>query len=218
MYCLFSDQIAAVKDLWFIGDVFLKDVFYTFRAMKQSSHRKPAAECDPYLHQIYNVKHYESSGNFRMESAMTRILNSLIRVLNENQSLPRLIVVMMDHEFLTMLKHTTFGVSIMIGKCLHWLMSDMGIMVQRKKHAMAFYKPGVLTPLEPKFIWVKMLERPNPSKEMGMMKAKFNVILEQVLSQVGSGFILDPVPDQGIPRAWFDFNGNMTHDGRIGYW
>ena len=143
----------------------LKDLFYTFQALKSSNARRPSAMCDPYLHQMYNVKYFDRCGKFRTENAMTQILNSLLDGLNEHQHIPQMIVVMLNHEYLSMLHHTDFGISMMIGKCLHWLLSQMESAIDQKKCLLRHFKPGAISPLEPKIIWLKMMEKLNPLKK-----------------------------------------------------
>ena len=186
--------------------------------MKSANKRNPSASCEPYLHQMYNIRNFDQCGKFRSENAMTHILNSLIEGLNEHQHIPRMVVIILDHEFLSMLHHTEFGISLMIGKCLHWLMSQVESVIEQKKCLLKHFKPGAISPLEPKLIWLKMMEKLNPSREMSMMKTKFNIILEQVLRQTGSGFIMDPHPHGAFPRNWFDSNGNMIHEGHVEFW
>ena len=171
---------------------------------------------------MYNIKHYTctDSYSFTHDNTLARLLNLLIKGINENQSMPRHILVFVDHEFLFMLNkdNQESGTSLKIGKALHWLVNRMTKEIEDKKKALSFFKPGAITPLEPKFIWVKMLEMSNTSKAMAMMKTKFNIVLEQILRQTGSGFLLQPFPNDRQIRPWFDRGGNMMHDGRIAYW
>ena len=191
-------------------------MFYTLKVMKPSSGQ--AASAGIYLHQAYNIKHYETMENFCKENAMSRILNSLVKGLNEDHSMPRLIIMMVDHEFINMLHHKDFGISMMIGKCLHWLINEVDRAINKKKELLQQKKPGSITALEPKVIWMKMMEHPTSNKDMAIMQVKFNVILEQALRQSGKGFLIDASPDGKMQHRWFDYNGNMLHEGRIGFW
>ena len=73
-------------------DVVLKDMFYTLKAMKPSSGQ--AASAGIYLHQAYNIKHYETMENFRKENAWAKF-SFIGQGLNENHSMPRLIIMML---------------------------------------------------------------------------------------------------------------------------
>ena len=119
-----------------------------------------------------------------------------------------------------MMKHCDFGISLMLGKCLHWLESQITRIINRKKDALAFQKLGATFELETKVVWVKMLEVLSSSKSMSMMKTKSNVILEQTLAMSKNGFILSVTHDgdQTYKQSWFDINGNMHHSGRAEFW
>ena len=119
-----------------------------------------------------------------------------------------------------MVNQLGYGSSLIMGKCLHWLMLQMACVIQEKKQALRYYKPGAITDLEPKLIWMKMLETPNASRTLSLLRAKFNVILEQILHQTGNGLLLDPspVPNHRFVKHWFDPNGNMFHQGKISFW
>ena len=187
-----SDRVKAIKDMWLVGDVMLKELFHTLHTLKAPANR-PSSEYDIYIHQKYNMRQVYSD-DFRKENTMLHMLNSLIRELNENQKLPRFIVFLIDHEFIKMMNHIGFGISLMMGKCLHWFLNQVEIAISRKKELLAFKKAGATQTLEPKLIWVKMIEQVQ-DKNMAMAKIKFNVILEQALAQMKSGFILAVIPD-----------------------
>ena len=109
-------------------------MFFTLRAMK-APRRKNSMQHDIHIHQMYNVKHFTNTGSFNIlkEDAMTRFINVLIKALDDNHSMPRIIMLMLDHEFLFMLDHVEFGISLMIGKCLHWLVSQTDQEIRLKK-------------------------------------------------------------------------------------
>ena len=171
-----------------------------------------------YLCQQYNVKHYYITSQFHRENALARLLNAFIEALNENKkTLPRLIIFMPDSEFLQMLNYYDYGVSLMIRKCLHWLITQIDRLITIRKDALWHRKPGAVLELEPKVIWVKMLVF--PSSRMDIVHAKFNVILEQSLLQAQSGFIMNTTEDDSrVQHSLFDGNGNMTNSSRITFW
>ena len=68
-----------------------------------------------------------------------------------------------------MVNQLGYGSSLIMGKCLHWLMLQMACVIQEKKQALKYYKPGAITDLEPKLIWMKMLETPNASRTLSLL-------------------------------------------------
>ena len=65
-----------------------------------------------------------------------------------------------------------------------------------------------------------MLHTPSLGKKnVGMLKTKFNVVLEQAMMQTRAGFVMSSTDaDNCIQYDWFNKNGNMTHKGRFKFW
>ena len=128
LFFIIVDEIAAIKDMWFLGDAFLKEMYHTLQTMKiRPGHDRSRPNYEPYLHKQYNVRSYYDLKNFSSENALSRIFNALIRGLEENarKLLPRYIVIILGEDFFRMINHTDYGVSLMIGKCLEWMMANL---------------------------------------------------------------------------------------------
>ena len=198
---------------------------YALKALKSSTEgsqhgdlRGKAASMlpEPYLHCQYNVKTFFPS-SYTRGNVMSGILNKLMDAFKENALLPRFIIIIPYDSFLAMLNHTEYGVSLMIGKCLHWLITEVDKLVDTRRAALLRRKPGAVTPHEPKVMWIKMLEFPGRDR-YALVRSKFDIILEQVLAQTRKGFIMKATECDNIQRNWFDMMGHITHDGCIQYW
>ena len=156
---------------------------------------------------------------FRRKNAASRILNAFIEALNDNKkSMPRMIIFLPDFELLSMLKYYDYGVSLMIGKIMHWLTNQVNRLLDARKEAFLHRKPGAIQDLEPKVFWMKMLPMP-AGRSLDVIRAKFNAILEQTLIQLHAGFLLPAsMDDSNFQRNWFDRKRNMTHNGRVEFW
>ena len=130
-YFVLSDQVESTKKIWLVGDVFLKDVYYTLRAMKTPGDKK-SSEHDIYLHQMYDVEEFYSD-NFREEDAMSRIINSLVKALNKHNYMPRMIIFFIDHEFIQLINYSGSGISLLMGKCLYWMISRIMFEIDKKE-------------------------------------------------------------------------------------
>ena len=168
---------------------------------------------EPYLHKKYNVRAFFNENNFSTENALAKIYNALVKVINENSRLPRAIVILPGTEFFKSINHVDYGVSLMIGKCIDWLILNIERMIHTRKLDLQQKGLGAVDQFEPKIIWLKMLNAGDKAKLP--LVAKFNAILEQSLLRAGSGFVMDLMP---FHRMHWDRNGMLTHDGRIEYW
>ena len=211
----------AAKDLWIIGDSTMKELYYTLRAMKTSARQGAdrAQALEPFIHRHYNVKEFDKTKQFARDNVMARIVNSFISALNENTKLPKFLVVIPDDEVIRMLNYTGYGVKVMLGKCIHWMMGQIDKEIDDRKEALALHRPGALTPGEPKVLWVKALERPRRDR-FELVRDKWNATLEQTIEQAGGDVhhVISPTPYEGSQRNLFDINNNISHEGRVSFW
>ena len=202
-----------LKEAWFLGDRFLKDLFYSFHAMK-----KPGMDTEPYLHRYYDVSAVHCLDNFPRDKAMGQMINALAEKLDTHRYLPRMIVIMIDHEFLLMMDYFDYGISLMIVRCLTWIISQVLRLVDKKREYLHRKRRGAVVDGEPILVWMKMLHFPSNSK-IELIKSKFNVILDQVIVQENAGYVCSPVNrDEYTEPRWFDVNGNLIHTGRVSFW
>ena len=67
---------------------------------------------------------------------------------------------MLDDQFIHMFKHMGYGISVMLGKSLYWLINEVNKLIHTQKQALKRVKPRATCEGEPEIIWMKMLERP----------------------------------------------------------
>ena len=221
----FTDDVRACKDLWLVGDDFLKEMSYTLRAMKNSSEARPSSTAmargnitrEPYIHKQYNVRPFTSSKKFSRENVLARINNSFVKALNENPILPKAIVFVLGDEILKLLNYNGYGISMMIGKTIYWLINKISRHIETCREALTIRKPGALTPGEPKIVWLNLLTRPGVDQQTEN-REKFNSILKQATEDSSLGMTMAATPEDRIQYHWFDLNGNMTHEGRTDFW
>ena len=212
---MLSDDIKAFKDLWILGDSFIREMFHTLRAMKfrpGQIRNDSNANLEPYIHRKYNVRAYYNKNQFSQENALARLYNALVKGINDNAKLPRIILVIPGVEFFNSINHKDYGVSLMIGKCIDWYLTNFQREIRTRKMDIYQKRIGAVEHLEPKVIWVKMLIEGNRSSTL---IDKFNAILEQGLFNSGSGFIMETL--RFHPALW-DRNQKLNHDGRIQFW
>ena len=165
MIFIFADEIRAAKDVWLLGDAFLKEMNHTVKAMKmRPGHDSNSSNAMvPYLHQQYNIKALFDTNNFPQENTLARIHNSLIKGINENAryAMPRMIIIIIGDELFKTIDHINYGVSLMIAKCIDWLLINLERIVKNRKIDVHQYRPGAVNYFEPKLIWLKMIEPGN---------------------------------------------------------
>ena len=150
---------------------------------------------------------------------MVKIVNGFVDAVNKYQSMPRFLVFVIDWDFVKYIDFYGYGVSKMIGTMLEWLIENLNNEIVWKKENMKSKRAGSVTALEPKMIFVKMIERPGSSTEINKAREKFNTVLEETLYKTKKMYIMDIESMEGkLDRKFFDLNSNLNHEGRLKYW
>ena len=214
-FCIYAilDNLAAAKDVWFIGDTVLHDTFFTLANMRREAKinkREP-----PYLYGQYNISAFHMAKSM-ISNVLTRFCNSFIEAMNKNR-MPRMIVFLPDRDlFRKLCDDNRPRTSKMIGKCLSWFTRFIENTIDAKKEEMMNIRRGALTPGEPKLIWIKVIRRPTNDVNIELVRQKINYILEETLVSRIDCNILDP--NEAIKHYHFDRSDMLTHEGRVALW
>ena len=170
IFIYISGSVKAIKDLWFVGDLFINDIYYTLAEANQCY--KKDNDTQLYLYSQFNVQGFVSNPLTKIKEAPARLVNSLIHALNEKpvqdregryvgaaQFLPRFIIIIVDWDIVKHIGHFKFGMSIMIEKVLKWIITNMECAIMTRKEDLLRVKLGAIVSSEPKIIWVKMLDQ-----------------------------------------------------------
>ena len=159
-----------------------------------------------------------------------RLLNALIHALtephfaNEVKALDdqhhkykqapfllRFIIVIPDWDLVKHIGHYKFGISLITGKILHWLISEMNKVVEIRCDDLIRSKEGSAVASEPKFVWVKMINRVGCHDRALSVRHKFNTILEDTLTEFKNHYIMDI--SRKMNEASFFINEVVNQDG-----
>ena len=204
----------ATKDLWIIGDKFLHSIFDTLQSVRDQA--KDKKKSLPYIYETYNVTLLMDNPIPQIHNLLARLLNCLIKGLNNKSKLPRMIVIMPDWDILRFMNHYTFGVSIIAGKCLNWIITNMERAIEARKDELHRCKPGAVQPNEPKMIWVKMINRSSRyhNQRIFAVRKKFNTALEELLCNLRYHYILEVSECVMSDTSNFTYNDHLIECGR----
>ena len=188
-FITFAGEVQAVKSAWIIGDDFLLDIFGTLHKLKSEAiaNNRPI----PYLFDYYNVQFFTGNPLSEIKDVLTKLVNSLIKALNDTSCLPRLILVIPDHDILKHIGKLKPGAESMyiLQKTISWVMNQMERAILAKEDELRKKKPGSITLGEPKFIWVKMINRPLCNGILEMRQV-FNDAVEECMLDRAAHYIL----------------------------
>ena len=171
----------------------------------------------PYLFQHFNIKEYYAEAATR---GLARFVNLLIEALNDRKRLPRYIMVIFDKDLLIAIKRETskFNTGIVISATIHYIVQQSNILIERRKIDLFDRKPGALLPVDPTFIWIRMLKHPQGgfNQEVTALRGKFNSILEERLFNGKDD--KHCIMSIDIHQEDFDLIGNLSSNGKHDFW
>ena len=219
---LISGAIKAIKDCWLIGDSFLQDVYKTFMDMKTDA---KDGKCPmPYLYEYYNISYFVENPLSGKYNTLSNLSNSIVRGLNTktkaevDYQLPRFIIMLPEDDILKFINFFMYGVSTITGRCLNWLINEVDRSIEARNDELRRKRAGTVTPNEPKFIWITMMDRPNISyNDMLACRGKYNGILENLLANKQNHFILD-ISKEIVHPANFFRNKRINTRGKLALW
>ena len=157
---LILGTITAIQDAWLVGDNFLREMYSTFtdkRTLATINRHRP-----PYLYEFYNVFGYFQNKQI-MLTGVIRIFNSLVEGLNARIKLPKYVILIIDRHMIKQTAVLDPTDRYVYDTYLKFLIKHMENYCKRKEMSRSDKKPGSVLSGNPKFVWVKMLKRPDSS-------------------------------------------------------
>ena len=210
-----------LKDIWLVGDHFLRENFDILQDLRNSMTTKTSIKDQLYIYLFYNVVLYFASGTSRIRSLMARVLNSIIEGLNCKERLPKYVVILLDKDLIESLDYFDFGISEALEECVFWLIKEVNKLFEIRRDDIRGKRPGVLgTATKPRVIWVAMLQRPIVNdacmKEIYSKRNKFNRSLEEGVNKFRYHHIL--FTDNVVETTHFDGLGKLAAKGKTEFW
>ena len=193
----------------------MNDNFYALPAW--NTHAKIAKKTGPYIYEEYNVRCFTANPLSEVKQVPERLVNCLIKALNENNKLPRIVVVIPDWDLVRYMQ-IFYGIESAAQKIISWIADNMIKSVKAKEDELYRKKPGAVVYGKPKFIWVKMINRFNGEFDRHLtVRSKYNRGLELAMMEKRNHYIIDPNEGLNDP-AYFTQLNDLNGDGRIKFW
>ena len=170
-----------------------------------------------YIHEQYNVTTFTPNPNSLLRDVMAKMVNVLIKALNDTLKLPRLIVVIPDCNILEFVKKDDEGIKIVSSGAVNWIIKQMIRAIDSKKDHLRRLKPGAITAGEPKFVWIKMMNRVNGHYPLSQYRDIYNNELEKMLAAREEHFVMD-LSSEMSDINYFDQFNQLNGHGRRKFW
>ena len=145
----------------------------------------------PYIHEFFNVKpcYYTGASS---DMALMWVINALIKSVNgKDATLPKYLVVILDHNILQDLLHFNEEVNVTtIQMVTKWLVRQINTTVRRKRIDLLEKRPGSLSSFATKIIFVKMLRRIGKygdntlASNLNKLRPRFNDALNDAVAKI----------------------------------
>ena len=209
----------ALNDLWFVGDAFINKNYYMLPKLKHkavSARRKP-----PYIFDQFNISCF-SPNQQSLVNVLARMVNCVIKALNDALKLPWMIIFVPDADILAFIKKSvdpdnTENIDIFLDAAMLWIVNQVARAIEAAKDNLSCRKPGAVVPYEPKLVWVKMMNRLNGKSSILKMINIFNECLENCIAGRSGYFIIDL--DQAMDDSnFFDLENKLNSYGCSHFW
>ena len=202
-------NVKAIHDIWIIGDQFLRDAMKELSMMTKNAKKNKTDP--PYMYKMYNISGYFVGFGTR------GIINPVIDALNDNNHLPRIILIVPHQDLL----QGTMKSAFVMGSSLHYIVKQLDLVTERRHQDLLHKCIGSLMENYLKTVWVRMLKRSNPDELKAIdsafgLRGKFNSILEERLLDGRSDehHIMSIV----VQLDHFNNVGNLTDAGKQVFW
>ena len=213
--CIFAAKLPALKEVWMVGDDFLNSTYDTFITMRKRLKKEENAM--PYIYKQYNISYLIEDQLEGNTNAVAKILNAVIKGLNETAKLPRFIIIIPENDILKSVNYFGFGISVLVGRCLNWLVTQIDRAVEARREKVKKIRPGAVFHNEPKYVWLKVFDCPSIQHPMFTVREKYNAILEEILASKCNHFIINVNKAMSNP-TFFMPNGLITAHAQEAFW
>ena len=221
---LFADGAPALFDAWFVGDNVMKEATSTLAAIKESAKKNNERL---HIQEYYNVSTGYPLTSCGVKLAVTRMINSLIDLINQKHKLPRYLIVLMDRDIFTNMDVFSEYIIPMVHALVNWMVKQTDIIIRRKRAELLDRKPGGLFENHPTIIFVRMICRvtkfgdPQISKNQCSfdLQAKFNEALNDAVARYNHRILTinscntsshldlwDNLSNKGFRSLWYELD------------
>ena len=211
--------MGAIKECWFVGDQFINQIYYMLPA--QNTQNRLAKKNPMFVFDNYTVRSYSSHPlkPTKIMQPAARLVNVVIHGLNENRDhLPAIIIMVPDWDLLKNLSKITFGITIVMEIVIGWVVKAINKAVQTRKDDLTKQKQGTIVYNEPKFLWIKMVDRHGVIDRTLALRHKFNKVLEETLAKHYDHYIADISHNVNDASHFSPQLKEFNEDGAAKYW
>ena len=171
----------------------------------------------PYIYEYFNISCFTPNPQSFMKNVLTKLVNCVIKALNDTNKLPRIILIVPDSDLLRYIDYDDHGIKEVTKGAVEWITTQIVRAVDAKKDFLMRRKPGAVIASEPKIIWVKMIDRVNGRSSLLALRSKYNEAMEDVLSNNKNHYVMD-INAEIADTTYLDQFNQLNDYGKTQYW
>ena len=170
----------------------------------------------PFIYDMFNIYYFFKSSLVSQNNALLRSVNAITEAFNERPFLPRVILVIIDQDFLQMINQESWGLTRQIEHCTNWYATQLSRAIEARLETLHKKRRGAIAQEETSIIWVEMTERPYIHHKFIMRnRNKFNKSINDMAVRSKNTRVLHL---ETLKFHHFDTFGQLTYAGLNQYW
>ena len=109
-HLLIIDPVIPLREIWIVGEGFLKSSFAKLQTMKTSADSQQS----PYVYQQFLIKPFYQTGMGSAPGTVHKLYNSLVEAFNKSHKLPHYILMVPDRDIILQLDYFAPGIGFII--------------------------------------------------------------------------------------------------------
>ena len=208
-----------------VGDNFLKETYPALDTLVyQTGKDKDKELIPPFMHEYYNIRSFENKLSSGVKYANTRIVNSLIDVINNKElRLPKYLYVICDKDILndtTRFEKDEDAIEVM-RDTVSWMVRKIDLSIKRKRLSRLEKRPGSVSGYTTTIIFIRMIRRVGSFHEGTRMaricelRSRFNDALNTSVAKYNHRIM---TINSCNTYNHFDRLGMLSPKGKEDYW
>ena len=121
-----------------------------------------------FIYDHFNVKPYYPSQMPAIRNPFARIFNQLVKALNGEECLPKIIVMLPEKVLIEYINFFGFGISSILDSTIGWLVTQCNRIINTRFQKLAEFQLGCVCEGEPRLIWIKIINSPANDKALAI--------------------------------------------------
>ena len=220
---VFADPVLPLKQIWMIGEGFLRSTFATLQSLKtvptmdidDNSQDGQSVMKIPYINYNYQITPFYQQSAGSAEGTLVNLYNSVVEAMNKSNVVPEYLLLFPDKDIILELNYFVPGTLFILDQEMQWLTKNIDRLIITRHEQLRHKSPGAVGS-QPKLVWIQMIHRPyirnHPYATYNLvveLRHKFNQFLEQEARKSMFAYVLE-MEDTSQNPDFFDSTGNLT--------